>query len=82
MFKDFARVVRAADSEYDDSNLLRHRRELTQELDEEDKPRARSKVSSGRGKIRADCKFKRSKTFFLSSLELGNRVSLKRRFYI
>jgi len=46
LFKDFARVVRAVDSEYDDSTLLRHRRELTEELDEEDKPRARSKVSS------------------------------------
>lgn len=46
LFKDFARVVRAAESEYDDSTLLRHRRELTEQLDEEDKPRARSKVSS------------------------------------
>jgi len=46
LFKDFARVVRAADSEYDDGSLLRHRRELTEELDEEDKPRARSKVTS------------------------------------
>jgi len=48
--------VRAAGSEHDDSTLLRHRRELTEELDEEDKPRARSKVPyaltiSGRGKI-------------------------------
>ena len=38
--------MRAADSEYDESTLLRHRRELTEALDEEDKPRARSKVSS------------------------------------
>ena len=38
--------MRAADSEYDDSTLLRHRRELTGKLEEEDKPRARSKVSS------------------------------------
>ena len=38
--------MRAADSEYDDSTLLRHRRELREELDEEDKPRARSKVPS------------------------------------
>ena len=46
MFKDFARVVRAADSQYDDSALLRHRREVKEEQDEEDKPRARSKVPS------------------------------------
>lgn len=44
---NFARVVRAADSEYDDSTLLRHRRALTEELDEEDKPRARSKRQNG-----------------------------------
>lgn len=47
-FKGFARVARAVvgehDDDYDDdSTLSRHRRDLT-ELEEEDKPKARSKV--------------------------------------
>lgn len=46
LFQDFARVARAADREYDESTLWRQRRELTEKLDEEDKPRARSKVPS------------------------------------
>ena len=47
LFKDFARVARAVASEHDDHALSRHRRELPEEeLDEEDKPKARSKVLS------------------------------------
>lgn len=44
LFKGFARVARAVVSEHDDGTLSRHRRELPEELDEEDKPKARSKV--------------------------------------
>lgn len=38
-----ARVVRAVESEHDNVILSRHRRELPEVLDEEDKPKARSK---------------------------------------
>lgn len=41
---DSARVVRVVEN--DDVTLSRHRRELPEVLDEEDKPKARSKVRS------------------------------------
>ena len=43
---DSARVVRVVENEHDDVTLSRHRRELPEVLDEEDKPKARSKVRS------------------------------------
>lgn len=43
---DSARVVRVVENEHDDVTLSRHRRELPEVFDEEDKPKARSKVRS------------------------------------